>query len=94
MSEDLLPLHSCREALGAEGRELTDDQLATVRQSALSLAEVIVQAYVDFTAEVEDFDPADIKSSGHHGMLRLIGMESTDEDFDYLEQEMEEGGSE
>jgi hypothetical protein len=58
----------------------------------LALAEVIVQAYTDFTAEVEDFDAADIKSLGHDGMLKLIGVELTDEDFDDLEPEIEGDG--
>jgi len=87
--EDPLPLHACREALGGEAHDLTDDRLAIVRQSALALAEVIVQAYTDFKAEVEDFDAADIKSLGHDGMLKLIGIELTDEDFDDLEPEMD-----
>lgn len=92
MPEDLFPLQACRDALGREAPELTDDQLATVRQSALALAEVIVQAYADFTAEVEDFDPVDIRSSGHDGMLKLIGIELNDEDFEDLDPEMEGDG--
>ena len=89
VAEHLFPLHASREALGREALELTDDQLATVRQSALSLAEVIVQAYEDFKAEVEDFDPADIRSSGNDGMLKLIGIELIEEDFEDLEPEIE-----
>lgn len=92
MPEDPFPLQTCREALGRDALELTDDQLATLRQSALALAEVIVQAYTDFAAEVEDFDPADIRSSGHNGMLKLIGIELDDEDAEDHEPEMEGDG--
>jgi len=84
MADELLPLDLCR-SLIATDRSLTQEEIESVRESALSLADAITQAYADFKAEVEDFDPAEIKSAGFDGMMKLTGVDITEDDLDDLD---------
>jgi hypothetical protein len=88
--EDLLTLAQCRELLGDAAPGDNEEETASIRQSALALAEIITEAYADFRDRVEDFDPEEIRSSGNTGMLKLIGIELTDADFEDLDDSLGE----
>jgi hypothetical protein len=76
---------------------MTDEDLRAVRQKALDLAEVVTTVYSAFKAEVEDFDPGEIRASGHAGMLKLVGLHVDEDDIDGIlngeqpEEDLSEG---
>jgi hypothetical protein len=92
MADEILPTKECRELLGAEAVDLTEEDVAAVRACALSLAEVVAQAYADFRAEAGDIDPEEIRATGSQGMAKLMGIDTSDEDLDEFDADMEGGG--
>jgi hypothetical protein len=87
--EEILPISTCRELLGGEATQLTEEDIAAVRDSALLLAEVVAQAYADFRAEAEDIDPEEIRATGSIGMAKLMGIDISAEELDDFDTDME-----
>jgi hypothetical protein len=92
MADEILPTKLCRELLGDEAADLTEEDLSAVRECALSLADVVAQAYADFRAEAGDIDPDEIRATGSIGMGKLMGIDIADEELDYPEADLEGGG--
>ena len=91
MAEEIMPINLCRELLGSEADNLSDEDIGAVRECAISLAAVIAQAYADFRTEAGDLDPEEIRATGSEGMAKLLGIDSSDEELDNFDGD-EEGG--
>jgi len=61
----MLSLDECREFLGDEGRDLSDDDLDRLRREAYSLAEIVIECYLDQRAKTAPL-PAQEPSEGPH----------------------------
>ncbi len=91
MDDKILPIKLCRELLGDEAADLTEEDVGAIRECALSLADVITHAYADFRAEAGDIDPDEIRTTGSIGMGKLMGIDIADEELDYPEADAEGG---
>ena len=83
MTEDILPIETCRKLLLPDA-SVTDEELLAVRQNVLDLAEIITAVYSAFKSEVADFDPEEIRAAGHWGMVKLTGFDIGAEDIDEI----------